>query len=93
MVAVADYFADLVSAENPPVDFKSPIRLKNEVDQKENVFTSAKHRSTSEGGEERKEGEGGSLGGPDEGPGSEPAELNFEGDEEIKPEEPTFGLG
>ena len=37
LVAIADYFADQVSPDNPPVDFKSPIRLKNDVDATEKL--------------------------------------------------------
>lgn len=37
LVAVSDYFADLVKPENPPVDFKSPIRLKNDIIEMEKI--------------------------------------------------------
>jgi len=39
-VAVANYFSDLVSPDNPPVDIKSPITLKSDVDRKEKALTS-----------------------------------------------------
>ena len=83
MVAVADYFADQVSDENPPVDIKSPVRLKKAVDKEEAAFTSKATPGTSgEGGEEG----GGEGGGSNESPGAA-EEPSFE------PEEPTFGLG
>lgn len=31
LVAVAEMFAEKVTAENPPLDFKSPLRLKDDV--------------------------------------------------------------
>lgn len=37
LLAVGDYFADLISEENPPVDFKSPIRLKKDVEIEEKI--------------------------------------------------------
>lgn len=30
LIAIGDYFADQISEDNPPVDFKSPIRLKKD---------------------------------------------------------------
>lgn len=83
MVAVADYFADQVSDENPPVDIKSPVRLKKAVDKEEAAFTSgATTEASSEGGEEG----GGEGSGANESPEAA-EEPSFE------PEEPTFGLG
>lgn len=83
MVAVADYFADQVSDENPPVDIKSPVRLKKAVDKEEAAFTSgATTGASSEGGEEG----GGEGSGANESPEAA-EEPSFE------PEEPTFGLG
>ena len=37
MTAVGDFFADAISEDNPPVDFRSPIRLKKDVDTEEKV--------------------------------------------------------
>lgn len=31
LIAIADYFAELITPENPPVGFKSPIKLKSDV--------------------------------------------------------------
>ena len=39
MTAVGDYFADSITAENPPVDFKSPIRRKSDVDEETKINT------------------------------------------------------
>ena len=32
LVAVSDMFAEMVSAENPPVGIKSPLKLKSDAD-------------------------------------------------------------
>jgi len=37
MTAVGDYFADSITADNPPVDFKSPIRRKSDVQEEEQI--------------------------------------------------------
>jgi predicted DNA-binding transcriptional regulator AlpA len=39
LVAIAEYFSELISDENPPVDYKSPIRLKNEIEEVEKTFS------------------------------------------------------
>lgn len=71
-VAIADYFAEQVSAENPPVNIKSPIRLKNDAlaDEKSNVGEDSEN-----GDEENGENDGGDEGpGGDEAPPSPPDE-------------------
>lgn len=88
MVAVADYFADQVSDENPPVDIKSPVRLKKAVDKEEAAFTSGATSGTSGEGGEEGGGEGGGESGGLGGLGEESPEPP-----EYKSEEPTFGLG
>lgn len=85
MAAVADYYAEKISNDNPPVDFKSPIRLKDELDEKEKIMSDGE--SGSEGGNEGSKESGGESGGeeaPEEG-GEEP--------DMKEPEEPSFGLG
>ena len=87
ITAIADYFADKVSADNPPVDFKSPIRLKNDVDEKDKIF-SGNSQESKEGGEE------GAESGNEEATSGE--EGSSEEQEEPAPEPsepPTFGLG
>lgn len=86
LVAIADYFADKISDENPPVDFKSPIRLKADVDKQEQPFAA--------GGEGTEEGTGeeASSGGEsgEENPSEEP---EAEEPDTKEAETPTFGLG
>jgi hypothetical protein len=36
LVALADYYADKISDDNRPLDFKSPLRLSGEENQDEN---------------------------------------------------------
>lgn len=87
MVAVADYYADKISDENAPVDFKSPIKLKSDVDKEEKVFT-GDAGSSDEGGSS--DGDEESSGGDEEASSDEEESAEDEG----KPAEtPTFGLG
>lgn len=86
--AVADMMGERISEENPPVDIKSPMRLKKDVEAKEKVFASEvanaeSNESGSEGGDE------------DAGPAGEGGELPSEESAEEAPENetPTFGLG
>lgn len=37
MTAIAEYMGEMVSAENPPVDIKSPFRLKADVEKEQAV--------------------------------------------------------
>lgn len=84
IAAIADYFADMISEDNPPVEYKSPIKLKKDVEKKESVNI----ETTEEGGEG--EGEEAEAGVGEEG-GEETEE---ETEVEVKePETPTFGLG
>ena len=39
--ATADMMGERISEENPPVDIKSPMKLKKDVDELEKVFTSS----------------------------------------------------
>lgn len=62
LIAVGDFFAEQVSEENPPVDFKSPIRLKKDVDAEEKVNANIpadanKDTEGNEGSEESEDGE------------------------------------
>lgn len=63
LVAVADYFAEQITAENPPVDFTSPIRLKNDVLSQQQINQGKIGTDQAEGGE----GEAGDEGGMDMG--------------------------
>ena len=92
LIAIADYFAEKISDDNPPVDFKSPIKLKSDLEeeQKANAGGSAESSGDGESGEEgdgSESGEGGGEGGGDEG-------EEDEGETGGKaPEAPSFGLG
>lgn len=88
LIATAEYFGELVSAENPPVDIKSPIRLKNDVEAEQKIDQG---ESSAEGNENSDTGESApaDAGGEDlESAGDEPTEEP----ETHEPEEPTFGL-
>jgi len=86
--AVADMMGERISEENPPVDIKSPMRLKKDVEAEEKAFTGEVNQAEqgTEGSEEG--GGGGDEGGP-------PEETGGSGEEEEAPENetPTFGLG
>lgn len=64
LVAVGDYFAEQITAENPPVDFKPPIRLKNDVDATEKII--ANIPAAEDNAENEPDGESGSDETPDE---------------------------
>lgn len=86
-VAIADYFGELISKDNPPVGIKSPIKLKSEVDDYEKSIGAANAPassigSRSEGGEEAS----------GESVGEENAEAGAEEPETKEAETPTFGL-
>ena len=97
MTAVGDFFADQISEENPPIDFKSPVRLKKDVDAEEKVNSNVPEAAGGEGGEGGEGGDagggeegGGDMGGGEEG-GEEPPDNSPP--EMPEPEEPSFGLG
>ena len=88
LVAVAEMFAEKVTAENPPIDFKSPLRLKSDV-QAEQKAAGAAEGNAEEGGAEADAGSAGAAeGNAEEGGATEEAE------EPAKEAEPaSFGLG
>lgn len=82
--ATADMMSERISEENPPVDIKSPMRLKKDVDELEKVFTS-NVTDAETGGDEAAANAESSSGGESEAPTEEePAK---------EPEPPSFGLG
>lgn len=83
LVAIADYFSELVSAENPPVDYKSPIRLKNEIEEVEKTFSPEQPKT--EGTDD--------TSGESEDSSTEDEESSDEETETKEAEDPTFGLG
>lgn len=97
MTAIAEYMGELVSAENPPVDIKSPFRLKTDVEKEQAVDAN--------GGKKAESGEAGGEGSSGDEAGGEEAGNEAPSDEESTPdvppveepdikqsEEPTFGL-
>lgn len=95
LVAIAEYYADQVTEENPPVDFKSPVRLKKDVEAEEKAASAAASPKPAGGGEggEGGESEAGVEGGEDEG-GDEGGEEESESDAGPEPAaEASFGLG
>lgn len=92
MVAIADLFGEMVSADNPPVDFKSPIKLKNDIEAIEKTFQPG--GNPTEGGEEGStDASGGeSDASADNSEGGDDAEVEEEPDTK-EAEDPTFGLG
>lgn len=85
--ATADMMADRISAENPPVGIKSPMKLKDDVDKLEKNLTSSENNSSEESGGES---EGESEGAEDESSNEESAE---EEEPTKEASTPTFGLG
>ena len=96
LVAIADWLADKISDDNPPVGYESPIKLKSDLDAEEKINGAKKPAGESSGSEEGGSEEGGSGG--DESSSSSEEETSSEGggDESSAPEapaEPAFGLG
>lgn len=85
MTAVGDFFADQVSEDNPPVDFKSPVRLKKNVEAEEKINSGIPPDAAAPSA-------GGEGGGDD---GGEPDGGDDSSEEDNGPEEaatPSFGL-
>ena len=88
LVAVAEMFAEKVTADNPPIDFKSPLRLKSDV-QAEQKAAGAAEGNAEEGGAEASSGSA-AEGNAEEGGAAEEEEA----EEPAKEAEPaSFGLG
>lgn len=79
LIQLADFFAEKISEDNPPVDYKSQIRLKNDLkdEQVKSGKKDDKEEEESNDSDEDKE--------PEDEEQEEPAEK--------KPQAPTFGLG
>lgn len=92
LVAIAEYYADQVTEENPPVDFKSPVRLKKDVEAEEKAASAAASPKPAGGGEGG--GEDSAEGGEDEGGEDKGDEEESESDAGPEPAaEASFGLG
>lgn len=97
LVAIADWLADKISDENPPVGYESPIKLKSDLDAEEKINGAKKPGSSSGKNEGEEGGDGGesSEGGEAEAGFEEaPAEGETSGGEGAgeAPAEPAFGL-
>lgn len=95
LVAIAEYYADQINEENPPVDFKSPVRLKKDVEAEEKAASAAASPKQAGGGDSEGEGDDGG-GGDEEGDGTEDEGGEEESDSDAGPEpaaEASFGLG
>lgn len=95
LVAIADWLADKISDENPPVGYESPIKLKSDLDAEEKINGAKKPGSSSGGEEGGDEGESSEGGEAEAGSEEAPAEGETSGGEgaEEAPAEPAFGLG
>jgi len=94
LIAIADYFAEKISDENPPVDFKSPIKLKSDLEEEQKASAGGSAGSSDEGGEAGAEGGGDEAGAGDEAGGDEGGEEEAAEDAGGKEAEtPSFGLG
>ena len=86
MISIAEYFGEQISEDNPPVDFKSPIRLKKDIEAVEETFSPTS--STNKGAD----GEGGDEGGETTDT-TDDSGGEMEEPEAKEAEDPTFGLG
>lgn len=87
--AIAELFHDKISEDNPPVDFKSPFKLKSDVEAEDKASGIKTPEDSSAGGED-----GGDTG--DEASDDGMDELEEEPEDEgpaKSAEEPSFGLG
>ena len=84
LIAVAEYFAEKVSDENQPIDFKSPIRLKKDVEAQQKIAGAGGNSSSEENSKALAEGEEGA---------SEESTEEVEEPDTKESETPTFGLG
>ena len=89
MTAVGDFFADQISEENPPVDFRSPVRLKKDVDAEEKTNSGIPAGNGSSGS-----GDGGDGGESGDDTGIDNTEEESSGEDEGpgEPNTPSFGL-
>lgn len=80
LVALADYYADKISDDNKPLDFKSPLRLSGEEKQDENGESRDTEDQSTSGTDQ-----------DEEAPETPPADNS--GEEQQDKNEPSFGLG
>ncbi len=94
LVAIADWLADKISDENPPVGYESPIKLKSDLDAEEKINGAKKPGSSGDDNQEENSGE--SSGGDEQTSSDETSEESSSGESESSepeaPSEPAFGL-
>ena len=86
--AIAEYFGELVSKDNPPVEYKSPIKLKSDLEAEQKVLSSIDNKEASN--EDKENGEASSN---EEGAEASSEASNEETEEAEPAPAPTFGLG
>ena len=87
--AVADMMGERISEENPPVDIKSPMRLKKDVEVEEKAFAGPNSQTGEQAGNEQNA----DLANEVSEPGENRAEDKKAEEPPVENEEPTFGLG
>lgn len=92
LVAIADWLADKISDENPPVGYQSPIKLKSDLDAEEKINGATKPESKDDKDASSSDSSDDSS---SNGPAASEEPPGGEGEEEkANPEEekPSFGL-
>ena len=91
LVAIADWLADKISDENPPVGYQSPIKLKSDLDAEEKINGAIKPESKDE---ETPSGDSSDASSSDEPQASEEPPGGEGEEEKANPgeEKPSFGL-
>ena len=93
LVAIADWLADKISDENPPVGYESPIKLKSDLDAEEKINGAKKPGGAEGDADSESNGKGGGEGGEEasaeESTGGEGEDQSSEPE---APAEPSFGL-
>ena len=92
LVAIADWLADKISDENPPVGYQSPIKLKSDLDAEEKINGATKPESKDD--EEASSGDSSDASSSDEPQASEEPPGGEGEEEKANPgeEKPSFGL-
>ena len=94
LVAIADWLADKISDENPPVGYESPIKLKSDLDAEEKINGAKKPGSSGDDNQEENSGE--SSGSDEQSSSDETSEESSSSESESSepeaPSEPAFGL-
>ena len=87
LVAIADWLADKISDENPPVGYESPIKLKSDLDAEEKINGAKKPGGTEGDSDSESDSESGGESSAEESTG-----VEDQSSEPEAPAEPSFGL-